>query len=200
MSKRLIVLEKKETNNLSEFIQYWKNLYHYPDEGKYKDNIRLDILTSEQLTALFTWKNGMTLEGSGKKEQSFKTKILSRLDYINQYKKNPDAAKEIDLAKFIKEFADVSAVWGIFVLHIIQPDFYPIYDQHVHRAHEFITGGDWESITNTISNQEKIDFYFNHYLPFVQGLGNINRKEMDEAFFAFGQFLKLKSQHKMLTE
>jgi len=32
----------------------------------------------------------------------------------------------------------MSAIWQIFLLHIIDPTNYPIFDQHVYRAHYYL--------------------------------------------------------------
>ena len=114
------------------------------------------------------------------------SKITARLDRINTYKKSDSINLE--------EFKDISAVWRIFLLHIIKPNLYPIYDQHIHRAFNFIHDEKWFEISNTIPDKKKLEFYFNEYLPFVQKLNYPNLKALDEAFFAFGQYLKTRKQ------
>jgi hypothetical protein len=136
----------------------------------------------------------MTLKGSGGKERAFNNKILKKIKIINEYKKQ----RKIDTDKFNTDFADVSAVWRIFLLHIIKPQKYPIYDQNIHRTYNFIHGLDWQSINNTISHNSKINFYFNSYLPFIKKIDYKKLKELDEAFFAFGQFLNTRKQKHLL--
>ena len=190
-SENLYILQKKPCASITEFISHWKKLYSYFDDSMYKLNINKLEFEPQDLVELFHWKNGMTLKGSGGKEKSFNEKILKRIDIINQYKN----LQEIDLNSFNDEFSDISgAVWRIFLLHTIKPTVYPIYDQHIHRTYNYIYNLDWQSINNAIPNKTKLDFYFKMYLPFVQSLGVTDLKAMDEAFFAFGQFLLTRNQ------
>ena len=131
---------------------------------------------------------------SSGKEKSLQENILNHVVLINQYKKS----SSIDLGKFNADFKDVSAVWRIFLLHTIKPTIYPIYDQHIHRTFNFIHNLNWQSVNNTIPKKTKLDFYYNTYLPYVQNLGVIDLKAMDEAFFAFGQFLNTRNQKVLL--
>jgi len=192
----LFVLEKQKCLSIVEFIDYWKKLYSYFDDNRYKQNIDKFEFTPENLEELFHWKNGMTLKGSGGKEKSLNEKILKRTDIINQYKK----FQIIDLNRFNDEFFDLSAVWRIFLLHTIKPTVYPIYDQHIHRTYNYLHNLDWQSVNNTIPNKTKLDFYYNTYLPYVQNLGVTDLKAMDEAFFAFGQFLNTRNQKYLLEK
>lgn len=186
----LFILSKVECNDLNEFVNYWRRLYFYGDDSKYIENINVDVFEEAHVVNLFEWKNGMTLKGSGGKEKSLNDKILKRLPRINEYKKYAS----IDIDGFNLDFKEVSAVWRIFLLHIIKPDAYPIYDQNIHRAYNYIFDIDWQTISNTISDKSKIDFYFNTYLKYVESLGIQDLKAWDEALFGLGQFLKTRNQ------
>lgn len=194
-NEKLFIIQKQKCGSITEFISHWRNLYSYFDDKRYKENIDKTEFTIKNLEELFHWKNGMTLKGSGGKEKSLNEKILKRIHIINHYKKQSD----IDLNRFNDEFSDLSAVWRIFLLHTIKPSVYPIYDQHIHRTYNFLHNLDWQSVNNTIPNKTKLDFYYNTYIPYVQNLGVTNLKAMDEAFFAFGQFLNTRNQ-KLLLE
>ena len=58
----------------------------------------------------------------------------------------------------------------------------------------YIHNKDYSGISSTMSEKKKLDFYFMQYLPFVEALKVKDMKKMDEAFFAFGQFLNTKNQ------
>ena len=73
---------------------------------------------------------------SGGKQNSLDNKIKKKLFLINNLKTND----EIDLILFREEFKSLTTVWKIFLLHIIKPNVYPIYDQHIHRAFLYIHG------------------------------------------------------------
>ncbi len=181
--KQLPIL-RIETSDFRSFINFWSRLYTYPSESLYKDIIYKEQFNEADLQQLFTWKNGMKL--SQLKQNSLDNKIKSKLNLINTLKSN----NEVNIVNFRDSFNNVSAVWKIFLLHIIKPNRYPIYDQHVHRAYNFICELDYNTISNTISDKEKEQFYFGAYLEFVDGLTGYNLKNVDEAFFAFGQFLR----------
>jgi hypothetical protein len=149
-------------------------------------------ITIIDIQNLYKWKNGMKL--SVLKQKSLDTKIKAKLTIINTFKKS----ETIDLEAFQIEFKNITAVWKIFLLHIIKPNKYPIYDQHIHRAFLFIHNEDWSKITNTMSVQAKEQFYFERYLQFVEAQNIKDLKRLDEAFFAFSQFLNTRNYATLL--
>lgn len=173
---------------LVTFINSWSKQYSYSNEALYNNSISKKAFSINDIQNLYIWKNGMKL--SELKQKSLDDKIKSKLSIINHFKSND----EIDLTAFRKEFKNLSAVWKIFLLHSIKPNVYPIYDQHIHRTFLFIHNEDWSNISNaTISNEEKETFYFERYLIFIQGNNVKDLKQLDEAFFAFGQFLNTRN-------
>jgi hypothetical protein len=152
-------------------------------EHLYKQNISKLVFSSADVGQLYEWKNGSRL--SQKKQAAFDTKIGARLQHINQFK------QELNVNQFRKEFADVSAIWKLFLLHIIAPDTYPIFDQHVFRAYWFLTTRTIQEIP--LPDKEKETIYFQGYLAFFNGIAEAAqqpRKQIDEALFSFGRFLK----------
>jgi len=190
---KLVNLVYKETTNLNSFISTWSKLYSYSNEAIYNKSIVKATLTNTDIQNLYMWKNGMKL--SVLKQKSLDTKIISKLSIINAIKNDDN----LDIEYFKNEFRNISAVWKIFLLHIIRPNKYPIYDQHIHRAFLFIHNEDWRNISNTsISNKAKEAFYFERYLPFIVAQNIKDLKKLDEAFFAFGQFLNTRNYSKLL--
>lgn len=190
---KLISLVNTKNKNLNDFIDSWSKLYSFSNEEIYSKSIVKETFTNTDVQNLYKWKNGMKL--SVLKQKSLNTKIKAKLTIINTFKKND----KIDVEAFKKEFINVSAVWKIFLLHIIKPNKYPIYDQHIHRAFLFIHNEDWSNISNTsISNKAKEKFYFERYLPFIESQNIKDLKKLDEAFFAFGQFLNTRNYSKLL--
>jgi hypothetical protein len=180
------------TSNHTEFIHQWSKLYSYSNETSYYNSITKEVFELNDIQNLYIWKNGMKLSAS--KQKSLDTKIKTKLSIINTLKKY----NTISVEDFKTEFKDVSAVWKIFLLHTIKPNKYPIYDQHIHRAFLFIHNEDWSNISNdTVTNKEKELFYFDRYLPFVKSINYSNLKKLDEAFFAFGQFLNTRNYAKL---
>lgn len=183
----LPILVSNHSNNLDDFIRFWSRLYSYGNAEKYQ-KIKLKKLSSEDLIDLYEWKNGMKLSVS--KLHSLEAKIFVELDRINQLK----SQQNIDQDAFLEDFKEVSVVWRLFLLHIIKPNEFPIYDQHIHRAYLYIHKQQFDHISNKMSDKRKLNFYFEEYLPFVKASKTADLKKMDEAFFAFGQFLNTRNQ------
>ena len=175
-----------KNDNVENFIHQWSTFYNYNKMHLYTDNIGRKVLEKEHLIQLYEWKNGTNL--SKKKLESLENKVLYKLDTINDFKQN------LKIAKFLDEFDNVSFVWKIFLLHIVSPNQYPIYDQHIHRAFLFLEKNDaYRKVKNTMLEQNKDNFYFGVYLPFVTELKetlDFNIQDLDKALFTLGQFLK----------
>ena len=192
MSLTFPVLTKTQSGSLQEFISFWSKLYAYDNAVLY-NKIHHKVLSEKDIKDLYQWKNGMKL--SQAKEKSLNTKIIKKIDIINSLR----ATTEIDLDYFLKEFKEVSVVWKVFLLHIISPSMYPIYDQHIHRAYRFMNNEASDGIKASMNEATKLKFYFEEYYPFVKDSKIKDLKKMDEAFFAFGQFINIGNQ-KMLVE
>ncbi len=176
-------LTKTEFANLNDFIDFWSKQYIYSHETMYSDNIKKARFKKSDIQNLFEWKNQMKLSRS--KQRSLDENILKKIKIINSFK----AKGPLDLSKFKDEFKKVSAVWKIFLLHIIKPDKYPIYDQHVHRTYNFINKIPYKNEDLPINNKQKEEFYCT-YLKFIEGLKKPDLKKLDKAFFSFGKFIK----------
>lgn len=110
--------------------------------------------------------------------------IVNKLRVINGLK------SEFCLDAFQNEFHFINGViWKIYLLHIIAPSKYPIFDQHVCRAFYFISKNQKKEIPER--NKDKEMIYFDEYIDFFNRLSKeISRKKLDEALWAFGKFLK----------
>jgi len=179
------ILKSHQLASYSEFIQFWSTYYDYTLEELYNTRIGLQQFTQTDIEKLFEWKNGMEL--SERKRKSLKDNVLDKLDLINRYKQQ----EKFNLDEFKKVFKSMSAVWKIYLLHLIKPDYYPIYDQHIHRAYLYIHHQDYSQLKNTISNKAKENFYFTYYLNFVHSIDGCSLKQIDEALFSFGRFLNV---------
>ena len=188
MSLIFPILANRQSGNLQEFISFWSRLYAYDNAALY-DKIHYKVLSEKDIKDLYQWKNGMKF--SQAKEKSLDTKIIKKLNIINSLR----ATTEFDLNYFLKEFKEVSVVWKVFLLHIISSSMYPIYDQHIHRAYRFMNNEASDCIKASINESVKLKFYFEEYYPFVKESKIKDLKKMDEAFFAFGQFINIGNQY-----
>ena len=164
-----------------EFVDFWSAFYSYALEEYYTPIIEKKRFSKDDLSRLFEWKNGGKL---AKKKQKALDSIIAKIDRINVLKVN------FCFDTFLKEFSFVKGIiWKMFLLHVIQPDSYPIFDQHVYRAYLFIAKNQRAEIPD---NKRKQDVYFKEYAPFFNELAGkgVSRKKLDEALWAFGKFLK----------
>jgi hypothetical protein len=170
--------------SLTEFIAYWSALYDFPNDYRYKENIGAETLTEDNLLELLKWKNGMDRLSSTKRY--YYDEALKNLALLNELK------KEWNEQKFISVFEPAvhATIWSIFLMHIVQPELNPIFDQHVYRAFHFIQHG--ETAELGIDSSLRFDFYRHQYRPFFNALvkeSGCKSKQLDEAIFTYGRFL-----------
>lgn len=182
MLKTRIVAEWK---TLDDFIEHWQGKYEYRKEIEklYLNNIRKP-LTKESRDELFQWKNGVRLSK----------------DKSDSVERNypPDFTGSIE-DRYLSENQEGGAIWNIFYAHILQPDKYPIFDQHTYRAMLYLqnlmpTFTEFQELEKK-SKANIYDIYRSKYIPFYFGIQYINAKDKDgrykdQALFAFGKFLK----------
>lgn len=167
-----------------QFIDCWSKYYDYRGNKIYFKHIKKNKLEADDISELFKWKNGMRL--STLKGISFETKIIPRLGIINDLKQE----RRITFQTITDSFHDVSAIWRIFLAHIINPNRFPIFDQHVYRAMIYLQTKKIEELKNT--DKVKLEKYENEYLEFFNDISPeiSDYKKYDEAMWAFGRFLK----------
>jgi hypothetical protein len=174
----------KETD-FKSFIAYWKIYYNYSPEKEdeyYNIPIAKEKLTVFDLLRLFEWKNGTVLSTS--KKASFDSKVGCFLADINHLK-----AKGISNVQEVQELSPkLSAIWLIFLTHIIDKDNFPIYDMHVFRAHNFLVNKNIKEIPSSdkkkLAHYEEYLAYFNSLKPQIE-----NYKYWDEAMWGLGKYL-----------
>jgi len=166
-----------------EFVDFWSFFYTYSEESLYLTNIALRSFSAEDLRNLFVWKNGMRL--SSQKNFAFERKILRNLSKVNELKAR---FSEDD---FNHAFGELSTIWKIFLLHCIQPDIYPIFDQHVFRAMQCIQNKTIAEVAK--SEGQKYSQYLESYKTFFNDVvhqSGRNGVKVDRALWFFGKSLK----------
>ena len=164
--------------NQQQFVEFWSLRYENAQENLYENNIRQE-LTEQSICELYQWKNGTPL--SARKRESVHRNFIQHRDELAQLQ--PDASAN----DFLAQFANGGAIWRIFWLHCWQPNRFPIYDQHVHRAMAFIVNGAPEEIPQY--DPRKIEAYINSYLPFHAQFAAIDGRAVDKALWVFGKFI-----------
>jgi len=168
--------------DLKEFISVWSSFYNYSREELYVSRINKKQFTKNDLISLFEWKNGSRLAKN--KEKALRP-IIAKIDDINRLK------TDFSLDDFLEQFKFVRGlIWKTYLLHIIFPEKYPIFDQNVYRAYFYIVRNCRAEMP--IDNKKKEEFYFSEYIDFFNKLvkEGVSKKKLDEALWAFGKFLK----------
>jgi hypothetical protein len=126
----------------------------------------------------FEWKNGTPL--SGPKKNSVLRNFVARRDELA-------SLQDESPARLLAHFSEGGVIWRIFWLHCWQPKRFPIYDQHVHRAMQFIETGVKEEIP--AKDEAKIRAYLEQYMPFHARFDGTPQRNVDKALWAFGKFI-----------
>lgn len=172
--------------NPTKFVEKWSSIYSYGNEGKYENHIRTVLDDKDSFLELFRWKNG-----TGNKIAKNKLKAVER--FWNNRNVLLELRDDFNWELFEKEFtpSKTSNIWKLFLLHLINPNYFPIFDQHVYRFYHFHIHGTIKEIP--LNHSERYYSYKNDYLNWfnqTKETYGLAPKKMDESFFSFGQFLK----------
>ncbi len=189
-----------DIKGLSSFIEYWAGIYFDTNETLYTNNIRKK-LTDKSVEQLYLWKSG----------PQFYSKERIK-NYLNNYK--TDLLTQDNLQdKYLNHKKSGGAIWNIFYLHIISPEKYPIFDQHVYRTMRFMQAKDSKQSQpftelEFCDNQYKFEAY-EKYRTFYKNIESDTRaceflnktndpygRKIDMALFSFGAFLKKSCNYK----
>ena len=178
---------KKQDADFADFVEFWAELYDDKDEQIYREYIG-QPLTPKSVKALLAWKAMLitkkSIEGGN---HPFVKALIADLGHFQSIQSNPLTSEDAD--KFLTtELKGKGMIWKIFTLHILHPDKYPIFDQHVYRSMVYLKTGKIAEISK--NPEEKQLKYLNEYLPFYNELGYYEDRKLDKALFSFGQFLK----------
>lgn len=174
----LFVYERAPTSPRA-FVAFWSATYKYKNEDDYTHNIGRPH-TPKTLRSLFAWKIG----------QRFADTHLPAIDrdFISRMNEAAKFPPDGSASDFLRLFPHGGLIYRIFWIHCWQPDRFPIYDQHVHRAMTFIEDGKPEELRG--SDTKKLRTYLDRYLPFNGQFDGLDRREVDRALWAFGKFIK----------
>src|SRR5690554_1199464 len=149
-------IEIKGLKNLNDFVKTWSPTYSYKLEYKYDEYISSVLDDKNSFIKLFEWKNGTG-------DQISENKKIGVLRYWDKVEILQELKLNFDWELFEYEFEPHkrSTIWRLFLLHLINPDEFPIFVQHVYRSYRFFTKG----VIEEIPTQPKIIFeiYRNEY-------------------------------------
>jgi len=169
----------------TDFVKTWSDCYSYKNEDRYLNHIQNVLNDRNSFIELFKWKNGTGDKIYFKKME----RVLSfweKVDILKQLK------SEFSWELFENEFSPLneSTIWKFFLLHLVNPNEFPIFDQHVNRFYQFLKSG---KIKEFPSNKKLIYPLYREYLTWVTQMkfeNNLSLKKMDESFFEYGKMLK----------
>lgn len=174
----MLVTYSPQRSSPQDFVVFWARQYNYKLEHLYTNNIG-QALTAERVHQLFKWKNGSRL--SDRKQRSVDNNFVAHIPKLT------GISPETDAHVFLNEFPNGGAIWRIFWLHCWQPNRFPIYDQHVHRAMAFIEHQRIEELP--AQDEEKVQLYLKRYLAFHQNFAG-EQRSVDKALWVYGKFVK----------
>ena len=174
---------------IKEFISFWSANYKTFESqemrDRYNDNICFNKFSIGNINKLFIWKNG--IEGKiAKNKNKFPIRVIENIATVNLLKNKWEEETFNEVFKPNK----YGAIWNSFLMHIINPNKFPIFDQHVYRAFLFLKEKPLNELKGT--NKIKFEIYRNEYIPFFNTLkseSGCSVKTIDEAMWAYGKFI-----------
>lgn len=162
-------------------MRFWSGVYRYANDEVYLGGVGSE-LAPERLEALFIWKNGNKPLSADKRRTV--TGYAGSLDVLSRHAEGATASE-------IVPALGGGVVWGIFFLHCLDPDRFPLFDQHVHRAALLIQGQKSEELSR-LTKAEQLARYDREFLPLVRRLDpeRSRGREIDRALWAFGKAMK----------
>jgi len=180
-SNALPILQLSKSGDANAFVKCWSSLYEYPEYAVYKSTVNNKDLSKKDLRQLFSWKSGAVL--NTKKERSILSEFLQHDELINELKKT------FDQKKFQKTFGKIPAVWQIFLLHILQPAVYPVFDKNVYRAYRVVENLEVKRLP--ANQEERLKIFTTEYHPFFQEFCTLatsyDHFDVDKALWTFGK-------------
>jgi len=205
--------EEFDLYRAKQFVDYWSNKYQN-DSVKafnstevidYVEELNLESNLSEQnIKRLLRWKDPRRLtekilsgpdEGKDNKKV---LKVIENIDWFNKFRQGKIGEEEFKIKT--KVIFPNGFVWQIFLFHIARPFEFPIADQNVFRA--FSTQKHTMEPIDWGGYKDYIDYFFQiakssgisvekpkgHESDLKEIVKKL--KNVDNALFAFGQFLR----------
>jgi hypothetical protein len=185
--KKNFYIEIKGLDDPKEFIKQWSKSGRSSNEWRYDQNIDKVLEDQDSFQQLFYWKNDR-----GEKFTFYKERLVNQ--FWKQRKVLLGLRNEFNWERFEDEFkpSESSTIWKIFLLHLMNPVEFPIFDQNVYRFFRFNKDG--KNIKEPPKKKKEVyEIYKYEYRDWFNTLRvqyKLNHKDMDRSFFTFGQLLK----------
>ena len=186
-----------DIHRIVQFVECWEKYYDY-DEREYFMELNIGSeLTVENITRLLRWKDPWMLTHPKKadgKPNPHVVRVLKKTDSVNRFRNGRLAGDEFQTVTQ-KVFPN-GIIWQLFLFHIARPAEWPIADQHVFRSY---------SVLFNAAVPESLAAFGSYVTAFHELAGKFREcagiqdndpldvvktnKRVDNALFAFGQFL-----------
>jgi hypothetical protein len=189
LSESVWILSRKQRVSWDEFVAHWKAMYNYSSKNESYDTYVLNrpvafVFEADHIRELYRWKNNTGDRLAAPKAASVENKIVPHLEVIQQL------YDRWDDSKFDTYFGGVSTVWQTYLMHIIQPARFPIFDQHVYRAYTYLQTGNAEELKGTTKRTLALYRQYQTFFDDIQGQSRCDPRDLDKALWAFGKFIK----------
>jgi len=198
----MFVLEPKafaecDLTTVLRFVRYWERFYP-GDDNLYIDALNPNTdLTHDNLIALLRWKDPRMLthprKSDGKPNPRVE-RVLSNSPSINRFRHGQLSAD--DFGQVTTTIFPNGIIWQLFLFHIACPSDWPIADQHVFRAYSKLSD---EPEPTSIPDFQRYIAFFNKLVDQFFSCSETEakttsavvaeKKRIDNALFAYGQFL-----------
>ncbi|VVB86417.1 Uncharacterised protein [uncultured archaeon] len=183
-------IKKEDVNN--EFINGWKKSYdpRYDENVYFNNLIPFKNLTTDNIQKLFEWKNE-TIPIAEKKQKSL-NKLKENLPEIQaRFENSGSSITELNNI-YSLQFFKSGYIWNLCFLHILKYDNCPIADKYVYCAYNYICNGKNQMPSSDWETYIKYRDFFNEIASETNRKSVKERKEIDEALWAFGKHLQPK--------
>jgi len=186
-----------DTNRVVRFVECWERYYKSCDHEYFTElNIGND-LTEENISRLLRWKDPRMLTHPRKADGESNprvTRVLEQIVSLNAFRKGTVSTDEFQ--EITQSIFPNGIIWQLFLFHVARPVDWPIADQNVFRSYSVLFNA---AVPDSITAFGSYSKTFQELAAKFRRCAEINdndqalvvrtNKRLDNALFAFGQFL-----------
>jgi hypothetical protein len=187
-----------DTNRIVQFVECWERYYDGDDIVEYLSELNIGNDLSEQnVTRLLRWKDPLRLTHPRKTDGGPNPRVirvLEQLGKLNEFRNGKLNASEFQ--SITNSLFPNGIIWQLFLFHLARPAEWPIADQHVFRSYSVMFDAAVPDSIATFSSYVKTFQELATRFRASVGIDDTDQvsiiqanKRLDNALFAFGQFL-----------
>jgi hypothetical protein len=186
-----------DTNGVARFVECWER-YYKGNDREYSNELNIgNDLTEQNITRLLRWKDPRMLTHPRKTDGEPNprvTRVLEQIASLNRFRNGNLTAG--DFQRITQNIFPNGIIWQLFLFHLARPADWPIADQHVFRSYSVLFnaavpdsitafGAYSKAFLDLAAKFRKCAEIEDNDQAFVVRIN----KRLDNALFAFGQFL-----------